>query len=69
MSVMTIMSSIDPQLDASGVITQGDKKWNTTDPMTIRINAIAMPMSAPYYCWIFPLKLHLFLLLSLRWYQ
>ncbi|MFT4748080.1 MAG: hypothetical protein ACI8XG_002164 [Congregibacter sp.] len=49
MSVMTIMSSIDPQLDANGVITQGDKKWNTIDPTTIRINAIAMPISAPYY--------------------
>jgi hypothetical protein len=40
---------MDPQLDASGVITQGDKKWNTTDPMTIRINAMAMPIPAPYY--------------------
>jgi hypothetical protein len=46
--VMSIVSSIDPQLDASGVITQGDKKWNKTDPMTIRINAMAMPIPAPY---------------------
>src|SRR5438445_9387167 len=38
------MSSIAPQSDARGVVHHGLTRWNSTEPATIRIRAIAMAM-------------------------
>lgn len=41
---MVMVSSIDPQLEASGVSYHGLRKWNSTVPTTRTIRAIAMAL-------------------------